>query len=141
MPLVYPQLKSDRFAMRKQGPLDHGFVVPGGNLLYNKNRDGRFPYLYELSRHPLVAESDYGTKIRHILVYIQKTDPESLRSQFLFEETLNVPKGPDAEMEKNGQSTLPTPMIHADFIYLSKCRSLQSYRRDYCLCSALWMQR
>lgn len=88
--------------MQKEPPNMHR--VPGGTLLFHPNRDGRLPYLYTVQSHPLVDRS----KLRvdspgRILVYIQDTSKEAMTAQAVFEDTLEVPLGPDELMVELGE--------------------------------------
>jgi hypothetical protein len=40
--------------MLESGPSDPDLVVKDGNLLFHQQRDGRFPYLYQVPSHPMV---------------------------------------------------------------------------------------
>ena len=54
---TYPM---DHFlCMTKDGPTDSRFWIPGGTLLYNAERDMRFPYIYKLDTHALVHSTEY----------------------------------------------------------------------------------
>lgn len=88
--------------MQKEPPNTHR--VPGGDLLFHPNRDGRLPYLYIVQSHPLVDRS----KLRvdspgRTLVYVQDTSKETMKAQAEFEDTLEVPLGPDELMVELGQ--------------------------------------
>ncbi|KIJ90287.1 hypothetical protein K443DRAFT_116799 [Laccaria amethystina LaAM-08-1] len=86
--------------MRADGPKDKRFVVDHGSLVYCKCRDGRFPYLYEVSSHPLVHNTQ---AVKRILVYIIDTDPAALKTLADWEETLGIPLGPDDAMDQHGK--------------------------------------
>ena len=86
MPTLYPPDKSEY--MRADGPKDKRFVVDHGSLVYCKRRDARFPYLYEVSSHPLVHNTE---AVKRILVYIIDTDPAALKTLADWEETLGIP--------------------------------------------------
>lgn len=88
--------------MQKEPPITHR--VPGGNLLFHPNRDGRLPYLYIVQNHPLVDRSKLrvGSPGR-ILVYVQDTSKETMTAQAAFEDTLEVPLGPDELMVELGR--------------------------------------
>jgi hypothetical protein len=77
-------------------------VVDGGCLVYDEHRDERFPYLYEVSTHPLVHNT---VAVKRILVYIVDTDPAALKGRAAWEDTLCVPLGPDAAMAQHGKQT------------------------------------
>jgi hypothetical protein len=69
-------------------------VVPDGVLLYDVNRDGRFPYIFQVDSHPLAHDRDPLSPGR-ILVYIQDTSVEGLEALEAFEASLEVPLGPN----------------------------------------------
>lgn len=84
---------------------DHVLQVPGGTLLYHPNRDSRLPYLYVVETHPLVDRSQCSeTSQGRILVYIQDVSRDVMTAQASFEETLEVPLGPDELMDALGTS-------------------------------------
>jgi hypothetical protein len=74
--------------MLESGPSDPDLVVKDGNLLFHQQRDGRFPYLYQVPSHPMVDEMIDKTAIKNILVYIQDTEPAALKHLLDFENTL-----------------------------------------------------
>lgn len=98
MPKLYPPDKSEY--MRADGPKDKRFVVDHGRLVYDKRRDGRFPYIYEVSSHPLVHNTQ---AVKRILVYMIDTDPAALKKLADWEDTLGIPLGPDAYMNEHGK--------------------------------------
>lgn len=77
------------------------FVVEGGTLLYDPNRDSRFQYFFSIPTHPLVTFHDENTTGR-IIVYIQDTDKDIMAIQFAFEKTLQVPLGTNASITTLG---------------------------------------
>jgi hypothetical protein len=86
--------------MRADGPTDKRFVVDHGCLVYYERCDKRFPYLYEVSSHPLVHNTQ---AVKRILVYIIDTDPAALKTIADWEDTLGIPLGPDATMDEHGK--------------------------------------
>jgi hypothetical protein len=94
---TYPM---DRFlCMTKDGPTDGRFRIPGGTLLYNAERDVRFPYIYKLDTHALVHSTEY---IKTILIHVVDTSINARETRAKFAHTLSVPLGPDAVMNKYG---------------------------------------
>jgi hypothetical protein len=75
--------------------------VPGGVLLYDMNRDGRFPYIFQVESHLLAHDRDLLSPGR-ILVYIQDTSVEGLKALEAFEASLEVPLGPDESVSNLG---------------------------------------
>jgi hypothetical protein len=75
--------------------------VPGSMLLYDANRDGRFPYIFQVDSHPLAHDRDPLSPGR-ILVYIQDTSAEGLEALEAFEASLEVPLGPDDSVSNLG---------------------------------------
>ncbi|KAF8238223.1 hypothetical protein L208DRAFT_1243319 [Tricholoma matsutake] len=75
--------------------------VPGGMLLYDVNRDGQFPYIFQVDSHPLVHDRD-PLSPGHILIYIQDTLVEGLKALETFEASLEVPLGPDKSASNLG---------------------------------------
>ena len=110
MPTLYPPDKSEY--MRADGPKDKRFVVDHGSLVYCKRRDARFPYLYEVSSHPLVHNTE---AVKRILVYIIDTDPAALKTLADWEETLGIPLGPDDAMDEHGKLPL---IIFVQYIHV-----------------------
>lgn len=96
--------------MLESGP-ESRLTVPEGELLFSSNRDGRFPYLYEVKSHPKVRNTNI---IKRIIVYVQDTSKEALEALWDFEEMLRVPLGPDAAMGDLGRW-----LKHAPFLYYS----------------------
>ena len=95
---IYP---FDRTAcMVKDGPIDHSFQVTGGTLLYNPERDARFPYIYEVPTHALVHSPKHITKI---LIHIVDTSIKARIKRADYVKSLSVPLGPDAIMNNYGQ--------------------------------------
>jgi hypothetical protein len=86
--------------MRKDGPADSRFQIPGGKLLYNQERDARFPYIYEITSHALVHSPNY---IKKILICIVDTSIDARVKCAKFEKTLSVPLGPNAVMDNYGE--------------------------------------
>jgi len=84
------------------------FIVPDGSLLYHPARDARFPYLYQVDKHPLVKDSP---AVKRILVYVQDTTDEGLKRMFDFEEKLYVPLGPDCTMDDLGVYKFKPPYL------------------------------
>ena len=93
--------------MQESGPSDPALVVKDGNLLFHQQRDCRFPYLYQVSSHPMVDEMIDKTVIKTILVYIQDTEPAALKRLLDFENTLFVPLGPNESMLGLGEENQP----------------------------------
>ena len=95
-----PTYPIDRFScMTNDGPTDPRFQIPGGTLLYNAERDVRFPYIYKISSHALVHSPQY---IQTILIHVAETAIEARVARANFETSLSVPLGPDAIMDKYG---------------------------------------
>ncbi|EDR12556.1 uncharacterized protein LACBIDRAFT_312118 [Laccaria bicolor S238N-H82] len=88
--------------MRADGPKDKCFVVDNSRLVYDKHCDDHFPYLYEVSSHPLVHNMQVVKVTKHILVYVIDTDPAVLRRLADWEDTLGIPLGPNAYMDEHG---------------------------------------
>lgn len=105
MPIRYPPDPQAPFMENR--PSNSDFVVKEGNLLFHPQRDGRFPYLYQVTSHPRVEEMIDKTIIKKILVYIQDTEPAALKSLLNFEDRLFVPLGPDLSMQELGRKNLP----------------------------------
>ncbi|TFK61814.1 hypothetical protein BDN72DRAFT_738377, partial [Pluteus cervinus] len=59
------------------------------------------PCLYIVKTHPLVDPLKHSL-VKTIIVYVQDTDPKVRQEQLEYEDTLNVPLGPDAEVIDNG---------------------------------------
>ena len=55
MSVQYPPDPLAHF-MLETGPSDPNLVVKEGALLFHSQRDGRFPYLYQVPSHPRVEE-------------------------------------------------------------------------------------
>lgn len=106
MPIRYPPDPWAPF-MLKSGPSDSNLVVEEGNLLFHPQRDGRFPYLFQVASHPQVEDMIDKTIIKKILVYIQDTESAALKSLLNFEDRLFVPLGPDLSMPDLGRKNLP----------------------------------
>jgi len=98
MSTCYPKDRAE--FMRKDGPVDARFRIPSGNLLYNPERDTRFPYIYCIETHELV----HSEQIKKILIHVVDTSIETGIEQAKFHKTLEVPLGPNAGMVKNGTS-------------------------------------
>lgn len=97
MPARYP---TDRSAcMKKDGPDDRRYRVPGGILQFRAHRDARFPYLYEVPTHALVHSPEYIIKI---LVHVVDTSINARITRAEFEDTLSVPLGPNYLMTDYG---------------------------------------
>jgi hypothetical protein len=90
---------ADQPRMLKDAPIE--FLVPGGTLLYDGGRDGRFPYIFQVDSHPLVHDRDPLSTGR-ILVCIQDTSPEAMQKLKEFEDSLEVPLGPNDSMAGQG---------------------------------------
>lgn len=105
----YPRDRST--VMSKDGPTNPLFQVSNGKLLYNPNRDARFPYIYEVATHALL----HSQHITRIFVHIVDTSLEARVGRAEFEKKLSVPLGPNALMEKYG--TYPLLCI----FFLSLC--------------------
>ena len=103
LPTRYPPDAQAPF-MQESGPSNPDFVVKDGTLLFHQQRDGRFPYLYRVSSHPLVDEMIDKTAIKNILVYVQDTEPTALKQLLDFENTLFVPLGPNNLMPGLGEN-------------------------------------
>jgi hypothetical protein len=86
--------------MQEQAPTD--FCVPGGTLIYDAVRDSRFPYIHQVKSHPLVHDPDILANGR-IFVFIQDTSPQAMEKLKEFEDSLEVPLGPDENMEGQGE--------------------------------------
>jgi hypothetical protein len=93
---TYPRDRST--CMRKDGPIDSRFRVPGGTLRYNPERDSRFPYIYEIPTHALV----HSPHIRTILIHVVSTSIDDRKRCAEYEKTLSVPLGPNANMDNYG---------------------------------------
>ncbi|KAF8055698.1 hypothetical protein FPV67DRAFT_1679835 [Lyophyllum atratum] len=93
-------LRRDGIKAYMQTTPDAQFIVPGGTLLYDARRDGRYQYFYEVLSHPLVDRDVSGPG--RTLVYIQDTRKEVLEEQWGFEDSLKVPLGPDSHLEGLG---------------------------------------
>lgn len=106
---TYPRDRSE--CMRRDGPIDRRFQVPGGILLYKPERDSRFPYIYKIPTHALVHTPEY---IKTILIHVVDTSIKARIERAKFEKTLSVPLGPNANMDNNGALA----NIIFSFIYL-----------------------
>jgi hypothetical protein len=107
--------------MRKDGPKDTRFQIPGGILLYNPERDARFPYLYEIPTHALVHSPEY---VKKILIHVVDTSTEARVACAKFEKNLSVPLGPNIDMDNYG---LSANII--SFVYFTQYLiSLRQYR-------------
>ncbi|TFK69384.1 hypothetical protein BDN72DRAFT_767921 [Pluteus cervinus] len=82
-------------------PPDPRFVVDRGTILSHPRRDPRLPRLYTVTTHPLVDPLKHSL-VKTIIVYVQDTDPKVREEQLKYEDTLNVPLGPDSEVINNG---------------------------------------
>lgn len=89
--------------MLKTGPPDPELVVAGGTLMFHPERDRRFPYLYVVPRHSHVDRMKNKEAVTQIVVYIQDTDADTLKSTYEFEETLHVPLGPNESITHLGK--------------------------------------
>ena len=95
-----PSYPTDRSTcMSQEGPSDLRFRIPGGILLYNAQRDARFPYIYRISTHALVLSPDH---FKSILIRIVDTSIEARIHRAQFVDTLSVPLGPNALMDEYG---------------------------------------
>ena len=94
---MYPRDRTS--CMRKDGPMDSRFQIPGGILQYNPERDTRFPYLYEIPKHALVHSPEH---INKILIHIVDTSIKACVACATFEKTLSVPLGPNTHMDDYG---------------------------------------
>jgi hypothetical protein len=90
--------------MLEEAPVE---LRPGGMLLYDESRDGRFPYIYAIDAHPHVYDRDPSSS-RRILLFIQDTSREAMEKLKLFEDSLEVPLGPNASMAGSGDLFFPT---------------------------------
>jgi hypothetical protein len=77
--------------------------VPDGVLLYDPERDGWFPYVFQVHSHPLAHDRELFPSGR-ILVYIQDTSVDGLKRLEEFEASLEVPLGPDESISNLGAS-------------------------------------
>jgi hypothetical protein len=75
--------------------------VPDGMLLYNPNRDGRFPYIFQVDSHLLAHDRDLFPSGR-ILRYIQDTSVEGLKALGEFEASLEVLLGMNESVSNLG---------------------------------------
>jgi hypothetical protein len=75
--------------------------VPGSLLLYDVNRDSRFPYIFQVDSH-LLAHDRNLLLPRCILVYIQDRSAEGLEALEAFEASLEVLLGPDDSVSNLG---------------------------------------
>jgi hypothetical protein len=96
---TYPRDRS--LCMRKEGPIDHRFQIPGGTLQYDPERDARFPYIYEIPTHVLVHSPEY---VKKILIHVVDTSINARITRAKFEKTLSVPLGPNELMNDYGLS-------------------------------------
>lgn len=103
--------------------MDHGFQIPGGTLLYNPERDARFPYIYEIPTHALVHSPEY---IKKILIHVVDTSIEAHVACATFEKTLSVPLGPNANMDTHGQFANLIPFGLLSFFFLPQRRSIRT---------------
>ena len=99
--MLYPPDKTEY--MQADGPKDKWFIVDHRSLVYCKHCDDHFLYLYEVSSHPLVHNTE---AVKHILVYIIDTNPAALKTLADWEETLGIPLGPDDAMDEHGKLPL-----------------------------------
>ena len=96
-----PTYPIDRMScMTNDGPTDRRFQIRGGKLLYNAERDARFPYIYEIKTHALVHSPQ---QIRTILIHVVDTSYDARVECATFAKTLSVPLGPDSIMDNYGQ--------------------------------------
>jgi len=94
-----PKYPPDREQCMNRVPDEPGFVVADGHLIYMPNRDARFPYIYAVDKHPLNPHPEITKKI---LVYIIKNTDEFQKQSLKWENSLEVPLGPDARMKEYG---------------------------------------
>jgi len=83
----------------KDGPADRRFRISGGTLLYNPERDARFPYIYSVKTHKLVHDE----RITKILIHVVDTSIEARIDLATFHKTLEVPLGPNELMDRYGR--------------------------------------
>lgn len=81
-------------------PPDPRYIVEGGSLLYDANRDHRHPYLYIVDNHPL--DKRIGPFQGRTIVFVQDTTPEAIAAIRTFEMELKMPLGPDASVARLG---------------------------------------
>jgi hypothetical protein len=79
--------------------------VPDSVLLYDPNRDGQFPYIFQVNLHPLAHDRDSFPSGR-ILVYIQDMSVEGLKALGEFEASLEVPLGTNESVSNLGACML-----------------------------------
>jgi len=99
MPATFP--KDHSACMRLEGPADPRYRIPQGELLYNAERDARFPYIYRIPTHLLVHLPEL---MKQILIHIVDTSLEARIDRARWHKTLTIPLGPDKLMEKYGMS-------------------------------------
>ena len=97
MPASYPTDRST--CMSQKGPSDLQFCIPGGILQYHSQRNACFPYIYSISTHALVHSPDH---FKSILTHVVDTSIDARICCAQFIETLAVPLGPNALMDKYG---------------------------------------
>ena len=90
--LTYPR-------MLPEAPLE--LQVPDGVLLYDPERDRRFPYIFKVGSHLLAHDRELFPE-GHILVYIQDTSVDGLKRLEEFEASLEVPLGTDESISNYG---------------------------------------
>jgi len=85
--------------MDQDGPTEKEFRVSGGKLLYHPGRDSRFPYVYEMRRHPLDPTPQVK---KRILVYVVDTSKGNSAKLHKWENSLSIPLGPDSVIDSYG---------------------------------------
>jgi hypothetical protein len=94
---VYP---STRAAVHDyQIPADNRFRVKDGTLIRCKNRDIRFPIVWEVNDHPMT----HSKHVNKIWVILMDTSDKGRREMSKFESILTTPLGPDALMNDFGK--------------------------------------
>jgi hypothetical protein len=99
MELHYRYPRDGSMYMNAYGPSDRRFEITDGALLYDCNRDGRFPYIYEIKKHALVHSHHFD----YIWIHVVDTSEEARIRHGEFADSLSVPLGPEALMEKYGK--------------------------------------
>ena len=79
--------------------MDNRFQIQGGTLLYNPERDARFPAIYEITTHTLMHSHKY---VKTIWIHVVDTSIEARIAWAKFEKTLSVPLGPTTVMDNYG---------------------------------------
>ncbi|KAJ3502997.1 hypothetical protein NLJ89_g8631 [Agrocybe chaxingu] len=122
MALVYPNSKGVPMGSRPK----KDFMISGGKLLRNANRDDRFPYIYQVKAHPLITSYEY---VKIILIYVHDTDPEAQKVMLAFEDSLEIPLGPDAHMPQLGLFELTDGTI-----LFGRPRGMRTAEKDEVIC-------